>query len=53
MMPYSGNFGISEFPLRTDLPHWVVPPRFVDAAEYYTPAPEDEYHGFDDDNNEF
>lgn len=26
---YSGNFGISEFPLHTDLAHWAVPPRFL------------------------
>jgi hypothetical protein len=25
---YSGNFGISEFPLHTDLAHWATPPRF-------------------------
>lgn len=26
---YSGNFGLDEFPLHTDLAHWGVPPRFV------------------------
>lgn len=26
---YSGNFGFSEFPLHTDLAHWVVPPRYL------------------------
>ena len=25
---YSGNFGIQEFPLHTDLAHWFVPPRY-------------------------
>lgn len=26
---YSGNFGMGEFPLHTDLAHWAAPPRFV------------------------
>jgi L-asparagine oxygenase len=26
---YSGNFGIAEFPLHTDLAHWATPPRFI------------------------
>ena len=26
---YSGNFGISEFPLHTDLAYWSIPPRYV------------------------
>lgn len=26
---YSGNFGVAEFPLHTDLAHWAVPPRFL------------------------
>lgn len=26
---YSGNFGLREFPLHTDLAHWAVPPRYV------------------------
>ncbi len=26
---YSGNFGMSEFPLHTDLAHWAVPPRYL------------------------
>ena len=26
---YSGNFGLSEFPLHTDLAHWALPPRYV------------------------
>jgi L-asparagine oxygenase len=26
---YSGNFGIEEFPLQTDLAHWGTPPRFL------------------------
>ena len=25
---YSGNYGLSAFPLHTDLAHWVVPPRY-------------------------
>ena len=25
---YSGNFGLGEFPLHTDLAHWAVPPRY-------------------------
>ena len=25
---YSGNFGIHEFPLHTDLAHWFIPPRY-------------------------
>lgn len=25
---YSGNFGLNEFPLHTDLAHWYVPPRY-------------------------
>lgn len=25
---YSGNFGVAEFPLHTDLAHWGVPPRY-------------------------
>jgi len=25
---YSGNFGMGEFPLHTDMAHWYVPPRF-------------------------
>jgi L-asparagine oxygenase len=26
---YSGNFGLGEFPLHTDLAHWALPPRFL------------------------
>jgi L-asparagine oxygenase len=26
---YSGNFGMSAFPLHTDLAHWATPPRFL------------------------
>lgn len=26
---YSGNYGRGEFPLHTDLAHWVVPPKFM------------------------
>lgn len=26
---YSGNFGRAEFPLRTDLAHWALPPRYI------------------------
>lgn len=26
---YSGNFGLGEFPLHTDLAHWFIPPRYV------------------------
>lgn len=26
---YSGNFGLCEFPLHTDLAHWALPPRFL------------------------
>jgi len=26
---YSGNFGLREFPLHTDLAHWYVPPRYL------------------------
>ncbi|MHB8392069.1 MAG: TauD/TfdA family dioxygenase, partial [Acidobacteriaceae bacterium] len=26
---YSGNYGLSEFPLHTDLAHWYVPPRYL------------------------
>jgi alpha-ketoglutarate-dependent taurine dioxygenase len=26
---YSGNYGRGEFPLHTDLAHWVVPPRYL------------------------
>src|ERR1035437_5471538 len=26
---YSGNFGTGEFPLHTDLAHWVIPPRYI------------------------
>lgn len=26
---YSGNFGLGEFPLHTDLAHWWLPPRFL------------------------
>jgi hypothetical protein len=26
---YSGNFGLSEFPLHTDLAHWATPPRYL------------------------
>jgi L-asparagine oxygenase len=25
---YSGNYGLSEFPLHTDLAHWAIPPRY-------------------------
>jgi hypothetical protein len=25
---YSGNYGLGEFPLHTDLAHWAVPPRY-------------------------
>lgn len=25
---YSGNFGLNEFPLHTDLAHWYIPPRY-------------------------
>ena len=26
---YSGNYGIQEFPLHTDLAHWAIPPRYL------------------------
>lgn len=26
---YSGNFGIGEFPMHTDLAHWAIPPRYL------------------------
>jgi len=26
---YSGNFGMGDFPLHTDLAHWSIPPRFL------------------------
>lgn len=26
---YSGNFGVGEFPMHTDLAHWAVPPRYL------------------------
>lgn len=26
---YSGNFGVGEFPLHTDLAHWAIPPRYL------------------------
>jgi hypothetical protein len=26
---YSGNYGLDEFPMHTDLAHWEVPPRFL------------------------
>lgn len=26
---YSGNFGLEEFPLHTDLAHWFLPPRYL------------------------
>jgi hypothetical protein len=26
---YSGNFGVTEFPLHTDLAHWAIPPRYL------------------------
>lgn len=26
---YSGNFGLGEFPMHTDLAHWAIPPRFL------------------------
>ena len=26
---YSGNYGLNEFPLHTDLAHWYVPPRYL------------------------
>lgn len=26
---YSGNFGLDEFPLHTDLAHWFIPPRYL------------------------
>lgn len=26
---YSGNFGMEEFPMHTDLAHWAVPPRYL------------------------
>lgn len=26
---YSGNFGLGEFPLHTDLAHWAIPPRYL------------------------
>jgi hypothetical protein len=26
---YSGNFGLNDFPLHTDLAHWKVPPRYL------------------------
>lgn len=26
---YSGNFGMGEFPMHTDLAHWAVPPRYL------------------------
>jgi Taurine catabolism dioxygenase TauD, TfdA family. len=25
---YSGNYGLAEFPLHSDLAHWAVPPRY-------------------------
>jgi L-asparagine oxygenase len=26
---YSGNFGLREFPMHTDLAHWAMPPRYI------------------------
>jgi L-asparagine oxygenase len=26
---YSGNFGVGQFPMHTDLAHWAVPPRYL------------------------
>ncbi len=26
---YSGNFGLNDFPIHTDLAHWHIPPRFI------------------------
>jgi hypothetical protein len=26
---YSGNYGLNEFPLHTDLAHWAIPPRYL------------------------
>lgn len=26
---YSGNFGVGEFPMHTDLAHWAIPPRYL------------------------
>ena len=26
---YSGNFGVAEFPLHSDLAHWAIPPRYL------------------------
>lgn len=39
---YSGNYGVNEFPLHSDLAHWVIPPRYfmlrciVGAEEVFT-----------------
>ena len=36
---YSGNFGLKEFPLHTDLAHWHIPPRFF-ILRAKVPAPD-------------
>ncbi|MCH7500823.1 MAG: hypothetical protein IH886_12585 [Nitrospinae bacterium] len=36
---YSGNFGLKEFPLHTDLAHWYIPPRFF-ILRAKVPAPD-------------
>lgn len=36
---YSGNFGLDEFPLHTDLAHWYLPPRYL-LLRCVCPAPE-------------
>ena len=36
---YSGNFGLDDFPLHTDLAHWYVPPRYF-VLRCIQPAPQ-------------
>jgi L-asparagine oxygenase len=35
---YSGNYGLQEFPLHTDLAHWYIPPRYL-ILRCIVPAP--------------
>ncbi len=36
---YSGNYGLQEFPLHTDLAHWYIPPRYL-ILRCVIPAPD-------------
>jgi L-asparagine oxygenase len=35
---YSGNYGLDEFPLHSDLAHWAMPPKYFLITTFYQPC---------------